>query len=132
MPSIEYRTSVPPGFDDLLSSIVAMDTQALRKLLSQLQQVVESRQNPGTEDAELLQKIRAMIPASLVRRYRQLHTKQQVGTITANEQAEMLLLTDFMEEKSAERVALLARLAGLRKMPLPDLAKQLRIQYAHG
>ena len=132
MPSIEYRTSTSPGFDDLLSSIVAMDTQALRKLLNQLQQVVESRQNAEAEDVELLQKIRAMIPASLVRRYRQLHTKQQVGAITANEQAEMRLLTDFMEEKSAERVALLARLAGLRKMPLPDLAKQLRIQHAHG
>lgn len=132
MPSIEYRTSTPPGLDDLLSSIAAMDTQALRKLMDRLKEVVENRQTPESEDAELLQKIRAMIPASMVRRYRQLHSKQQTRAITAKEQAEMLLLTDFMEEKSAERVALLARLAGLRKMPLPELAKQLRIQHTHG
>ena len=41
----------------------------------------------------------------------------------------MLLLTDFMEEKSAERVALLALLAQLRKMPLAEVARQLRIQH---
>jgi len=132
MSSLERRLSTPGGFDDLLNSVALMETPMLRKLLDQLHQVVESRQNPKAEDAELLKKIRALIPASMVRRYRQLRTKQQTATISAKEQAEMTLLTDFMEEKSAERVVLLARLAGLRKMTLPELAKQLRIQYAHG
>jgi cobyrinic acid a,c-diamide synthase len=78
-----------------------------------------------------VRQIRDLIPASILRRYRQLHKKQQNGSITAKECEEMLLLTDYIEEKSAERVMLLGALAAIRQINISELAKQLRLQTLH-
>jgi len=72
-----------------------------------------------------LQKIKEVVPPSVVHRYRQLHKKQQLATITPKESKEMLLRTDFMEEKSSERVMLLGALAKIRKTNISELAEQL-------
>lgn len=129
MSAIETRKVPSVGLDDLLNSINRMETQALQSLSEKVSQILASRQSTTAQELELLENIRALIPPSVVRRYRQLHRKQQNATISDKEQKEMLLLSDFMEEKSAERVALLALLAQLRKMPLAEVARQLRIQH---
>ena len=121
------------GFDDLVSSVSRMDTADLKKVLEQINQVLSlrSHQQPSEREAQLLQQIRDVVPASVTRRYQQLHKKQQNDSITAKEREEMLLLTDFMEEKSAERVMLLGALADIRQTTITELAKQLRIREFH-
>lgn len=125
---MEARKTTVLNLDEMLSSITLMDTSALKNLSERVDQILASRKSADTQEADLLAKIKALIPASVVRRYRQLHRKQQNETITDKERSEILLLTDFMEEKSAERVALLVALAQLRKMPVADVARQLRIR----
>lgn len=133
MQTIEIRKGVQIGFDDLLSSMSRLDTTDLKKVAEQINRVLSLRghQQPEEREAQLLQQIREAIPASVVRRYRQLHKKQQNGSITAKEREEMLLLTDFMEEKSAERVMLLGALAEMRQITTSELAQQLRIRDFH-
>ena len=65
---------------------------------------------------------------SVIRHFKELQTKQHNNTISKKEQEEMLLVTDFIEEKSAERVALLAALAKIRQVSITDLAKQLQLK----
>jgi hypothetical protein len=78
-----------------------------------------------SEEVILLKKIKAMIPLSVVKRFKELQTKQQNNTISEKEYAEIIVITDFIEEKSAERVALLAELAKIRQVPLIELVKQI-------
>jgi len=66
-------------------------------------------------EKELLQLIKEIIPASTVRRYRQLNRKQQADTLSEREREEMLMLTDFMESKSAERLYLMGELAQMKR-----------------
>ncbi len=117
----------------MLNSVSTLETQILHDLINRLNQILSSRQpnEKPNQEADLLKQIKEIIPASVLRRYRQLHIKQQNDTITAKEQEEICILTDYMEEKSAERVVLLALLADLRNVPLTDLAKQLRLQNFH-
>lgn len=53
------------------------------------------------------------------------------NTISEKEQEEIILITDFIEEKSAERVTLLAVLAKIRKISITDLVKQLDLKNYH-
>jgi hypothetical protein len=94
--------------------------------LSKLNQATE--QQHSKQEEILLKQIKEIIPASIVRRFKQLQAKQHNYTITEKETTEIILLTDFMEEKSAERVALLADLAKIRGVAITDLAKQLRLK----
>jgi len=133
MQTIEIKKGVKIGFDDLIKSVSRMDTVDLKKVLEQINQVlsVRSDKQPNEFETQLLQKIKEVVPSSVVRRYRQLHKKQQIATITPKESKEMLLLTDFMEEKSSERVMLLGALAKIRKTNISELAEQLGIREFH-
>jgi hypothetical protein len=53
-----------------------------------------------------------------------LKKKQDAGTLTPKEQEETILLTDFMEEKSTERVFLIGLLAKKRNISVAELIKQ--------
>ncbi len=127
MQTIEIKKGVKIGFDDLINSVSRLDTVDLKKVLAQINQVlsVRSDKQPDEFETQLLQKIKEAVPPSVVRRYRQLHKKQQAATITPKESKEMLLLTDFMEEKSSERVMLLGALAKIRQTNITELAEQL-------
>src|SRR5438067_13519924 len=55
----------------------------------------------------------------------ELVAKRQAATITPEERAALIALTDQSEQRAARRVAALAALAQLRRMPLPDLMDSL-------
>jgi len=133
MQRIEIQKGVQVGFDDFVRSMSRLDTDDLKKVLEQLNQVLSLRgqKQPEDREAQLVQQIRDAIPASAVRRYRQLRNRQQNGSISAKEREEMLLLTDFMEEKSAERVMLLGALAEMRQTTIAELARQLHLGSIH-
>lgn len=129
MQSVKIGKDARINIDDLSSHLSRWDTDDLKKAFEQIGKVLSLRNHkqPNEREMQLIQQIREIIPASVVRRYRQLQKKQRSGILTDKEQDEILLLTDFMEEKSAERVSLLGELAEIRGISISELARQFRI-----
>ena len=79
-------------------------------------------------EADLLLKINEGLPAPMRQRYTELIARRQAETLTDAEYAELLELTQQVEAYQALRVAYLAALAQLRKVPLATLADSLGIK----
>ena len=79
-------------------------------------------------EAELLQKANQSIPAEIQRRYDALIAKRKAETLTPEEYAELLRLTDRVENLAAQRVTYLTELAQLRHTTLSELMRQLGIR----
>ena len=127
METIEMKNGFKVGFDELIQSVARLNAFELNNFLNRLNQATAHQQSTQ-EEKKLLKDIKEIVPASVVRRFKQLQTKQHNNTITEKEASEILLLTDFIEEKSAERVVLLSLLAKIQGIAITDLAKQLRLR----
>jgi hypothetical protein len=133
MQAIKLDNGLQIRFEDLVQSVSKLNTSEMSIFFEQLTQVIGGHKNfvPQTEEVILLKKIKAMIPLSVVKRFKELQTKQQNNTISEKEYAEIIVITDFIEEKSAERVTLLAELAKIRQVPLIELVKQIPLKDYH-
>jgi hypothetical protein len=133
MQTVEIKKGLQVGIDDLVLSISRLNTAELTTFFERLNRVIGGQKSlsPFGEEALLLKQIKAIIPASVIRRFKELQTKRNNNTISEKEQEEMVLITDFIEEKSAERVVLLAALAKIRQVSLPDLVKQINLKDYH-
>ena len=110
METIEIGNGFKISFDELIQSVTQLNSLELSTFLNRLNHATEQKRLSEQEQS-LLKQIKQIIPASIVRRFKQLQTKQHKNTLTEKEASEILLITDFIEEKSAERVALIANLA---------------------
>ena len=90
-------------------------------------EVSESRHLSG-EESRLLQEINPGLPESTWHRYRELIQKRQAGSLAGPEQAELIGISDQIEELDARRAKRLVELARLRKMSLTALMEQLGIK----
>jgi hypothetical protein len=109
--------------------------QELTTFFEKLNQQISLGEPPLTRQRQeilLLKQIKAMIPASVMRRFKVLQKKQHFQPLSPLEQDEMFVLIDFMENKSAERVYLLGALAKLRQIPVTELVQQLNLKHFHG
>jgi hypothetical protein len=97
----------------------------LQEHLRQIQKHLPSHL-PESE-ARLIEQINEGFPPELWRRYNELVTKRRAETLTADEQAELISLSDQIEELSARRLEFLADLARLRQTSLAELMQQLGI-----
>ena len=133
MQTVEIKKDLQVRFDDLIQGISRLNSAELAAFFEQLNRTISRQKSmpPLGEEAVLLKQIKSLIPASVIRRFKELQNKQYKNTISAKEKEEILLITDFIEEKSAERVALLARLATLRQVPLTELVKQFPLKNYH-
>ncbi|MBC8135664.1 MAG: hypothetical protein H8F28_07255 [Fibrella sp.] len=77
------------------------------------------------EEGDLLARINHGLPTDFWTRYHELVAKRQAQTLTDEEQAELILLSDRVEQKNAERAPYLIALARLRGVSLPELVRQL-------
>ncbi len=89
----------------------------------QLLEVVE--QMP---ESELILKINQSIPDSLQERFNELIAKRYLLTLTDAEQAELIQLTDRIEDLDVKRIEYLAQLAQLRQRSLIEVMQDLNIQ----
>ena len=87
----------------------------------------ESRKLSRTE-SELLLKINRGIPEKLQKRYDELIAKRQEMATDSEEYAELLKLTDRIENADAKRIGYLIKLARIRKKPLTVLMNELGIR----
>lgn len=134
MASIQIRSGIKIGFDELVIGMSQLPSHELTQLLELLQQTISGKQQltPIEQEIVLLRQIRGMIPATKVRRLKALQKKQHEQTLSALEQEEMRLISDFIEQKSAERIALLSQLAALRQITIRELVKQLNLKTFYG
>jgi hypothetical protein len=130
MPAVDIRKGVQVGLDDLVSSLSSWETGDLKLVSDRIHQLLSSRGDyrETERENELLQLIKEMIPASTVRRYRQLNGKQQKGILSEREREELLQLADFMESKSAERLYLMGELAQMKGVPVSEILKMSGIK----
>jgi hypothetical protein len=80
------------------------------------------------KEADLLQRINQGLPPELWQRYHDLIDKRRAETLTPEEHADLIALSDQIEEANARRIGLLIELARLRQTSLEALMEQLGIK----
>lgn len=98
----------------------------LQEHLRQTQRL-DTRCLPEAE-ARLIQQINEGLPPELWRRYNELIAKRQAETLTPDEHATLIALSNQIEDLNARRIEALAELARLRQTSLSELMQQLGIK----
>src|SRR5690349_14542677 len=89
---------------------------ALEERLQDAQsRVTASPSHLSRVEADLLQKINQGLPPPVWQRYHELIAKRRAETLLADEQAELIALSDRIEETNAQRLEFLVELARLRQ-----------------
>src|SRR5262245_25636111 len=103
---VEARLSA----DDLLKAIEQLDTAELERFVERLIGLKAQRSGPSLSprETELLSKINRGVPVDLATRYQELIQRRRAGTLSPEEHAEILRLSDQVEQMEAERVEALA------------------------
>ena len=113
----------------LLEVAVKMSEPELDRFVDQLMALRTHQRAPrlSEPESELLVKINQGVAAELQNRYDGLVAKRQEGNLTEAEYAELLALTEQVEELDARRVGYLAELARLRNTNLQSIMQDLGI-----
>lgn len=80
------------------------------------------------EEGDLLQKINQGLPEMVWREYRRLIGKRRAETLTREEHARLIVLSNDIEEAHAARMAHVYELARLRQLPLNTVMQQLGLK----
>ncbi len=92
------------------------------------QQRAEEAYDYDAEEEALLQKINRGLPEEIWQEYHTLIARRRTETLTPEEQARLIALSDRIEAAHVERVTSVAELARRRNMPLKTLIKQLGVK----
>jgi hypothetical protein len=128
MPTIHVEARV--SGDDLLDAARQLGPAEFQQFVAGVLDLRAERQAPrvSVAEADLLQRINAGLPDAVRQRSRELGEKRQNGTLTPEEQAEFIRLTDEVERQQVDRVAALTELARLRRVSLSVLMGQLGLK----
>ena len=116
MQAIEIENSPQLGLDDLLKVIQRFDNQSLSRFAYEVNLMVSKRNHLSLDQQEkaLERQINTVIPASIKRQQKQLYKALQDNKITPKEHEELIFLNNILEEKAAERILLMGKLATLK------------------
>lgn len=130
MQTIVIKKSIEVGIDDLVQRLAQLDEAELASFFVSLNEKMNGypQVQRFSQETLLLHKIKHVIPASVLRQYRNLRKKAHQQTISEKEKQELLLISDFIEIKTVEKINLLAELAQLRKVSFPEILQQFTIQ----
>ncbi len=100
------------------------------RMLRQLQASTAGTAVPRlrADEAQLLQEINRGLPAKTWQHYGELKQKRQAETLTAAEQAELIAISDRIEELNVRRMENVIRLARLRQTSVDALMCDLGIK----
>ena len=114
----------------LLDAALQMSREELERFVAKVFALKARQQTPSLtrRQSELLMRINQGVPAELQQRYDSLIRKRRREKLTKAEHRELLTLTQQIEQQDVERLKLLAELARLRGLPLPNLMEQLGIE----
>jgi hypothetical protein len=124
---IEVQTQLP--VDKLVKAVGQLSQADFEQFVQQVLALHAQSQAPGVPDveADLLQKINQGLPPAVLQQYHALRAKLEDETLTPSEHAELLELTDRVENMEAQRVTYLAQLASSRQISISELMQQLGI-----
>jgi len=130
MTTLQVTSEINIEVEKVLDGIARLNTPELEDFLSEVSILLARRKAPSLSkrEAELLQKINQGLPETVQKRYDELSEKLHLETITPEEHKELLKLVDTTELANAERIEYLLELAGLRKVSLNELIRQLGIK----
>ena len=128
--------NLPPEAEKSLHEKAAQNGLAphdyvLRLVISDVPPLDTMVQRPGRlsrNEGDILAQINQGIPVEIWARYDQLLQKRDMDSLSSDEHAELLVLSDTIEEKNAARIGHIAELARLRGTTLPDLMRELGIE----
>ena len=125
MPTIQIEAQV--STEQLLRAVEQMAAQELEAFVARVLTLRAQREAPHLppDESALLLKINQAIPPDLQQRYDELIAKRRTETLTPDEYAELLQLTDRVEQLEAERVGALATLAQVRHVSVTELMQTL-------
>jgi hypothetical protein len=126
MPVIQVEASQ----DQLLRAVEQLKPDELDRFVAQVVALRAARVAPSLphDEAELLQRIGAGLPPAIQQRFDDLVERRRQEVLTSVEHAELLALTDQVEQHDAQRAAALAQLAALRGTSVGNLLHSLGIQ----
>jgi predicted DNA-binding protein len=128
--------TVPPEMERKLKQAanqlgLSPDSYIVRLLQQELQaRSTSTRLSP--EETDLLQRINSSLSAVEWERYRTLLAKRDAESLSNDEQAELIALSDQIEEANVHRMEAVAELARVRKTTVPELMSTLGLTPAHG
>jgi predicted transcriptional regulator len=116
--------------EEAAKSGIDAGTFVVRALEEQLQRYSRKSipSHLSQEEAALLQKINQGLHEAIWQEYHDLIVKRRAETLTPEEHARLIALSDSVEEANAERLTHLAELARRRKTPVKTLMAQLGIK----
>jgi hypothetical protein len=125
MATISFEAEV--STEQLLQAVEQLPPQEFAALVTRILALQAQRAHPHlTEgETELLLRINEGLPAETQRRIDTLVAKRQEETITPDELAELVTITDRAEQHDARRLLALEELARLRGLTLPSLMDTL-------
>ena len=127
--------NVPPEMERKLKQAARQlglnpDSYIVRLLQQELQaRVTPARLSPAETD--LLQRINSSLSTVEWEQYRTLLMKRDVETLSNDEQAELIALSDQIEEGNVRRMEAVAELARVRKVTVPEIMTTLGLSLAH-
>jgi hypothetical protein len=125
MPTIYLEAEV--SAEELVKAAAQLEASELNQLVARLLDLRAQRLVPrlSASEADLLTIINQGLPVNLQQRYNDLTVKRDTDTLTTAEHAELLNLTDQVENLEAQRAEALVALASVRKQSLTALMQDL-------
>jgi hypothetical protein len=106
---------------------VPIETLLTRTIIERWDSV---RRTPGLPDreAELLMRLQTLFPPELTSEYHALCEQSDAGTLTPTGRERLLQLIEDRDHQNAERLAIVAELAGVHGVSLREMMAQLGIR----
>lgn len=116
--------------DELLKAVDDLSETDVEQVLDRVLFVRARHRAPVAtpEETKLLQEINQGIPPEVNNRYETLLDKRDEEIITEAEYAELLDLSEQIENLGVKRIEALSELAAIRQVSLPQLMKDMGIQ----
>jgi hypothetical protein len=125
-----YKVEAQVDTKQLLQVIEQMPQPNFEAFVTQVLMLRAQRQvqSISLSESELILKINHCIPDDLQQQFNDLIAKRDSLTLSDAEQAELIQLTDQIEDLDVKRIEYLAQLAQLRKRSLTEVMQDLNIQ----
>jgi hypothetical protein len=117
---------------EILDELTALSGPELDRLLPRIVALRIEKRGLALpkRESELMKTINQVLPVAKRRVYETLRQKLASNTLTEDEQAELLRISDRLEWLGVRRLRALIELASIRKVPVPRLMRQLGIKPA--
>jgi hypothetical protein len=128
MPIIQVEAQLSP--EQLLKAVGQLSTPELDDFAERILTLRAERVAPRlpVDEAALLQQINQGLPDDLQARFDALVARRRAEVLTPQEHAELLALTEKIEQMDARRLEHLVDLSRLRKVPLKQLMEQMGLR----